>query len=278
MKCKLLPSEKITFSTHQLLRNRLDLFYNSNTNYTAFENPSDHKICWDHILSEIIIKLERKNRSKLKVLEVGAGKTGFGRFLTDRGFRNSIEFHVQDVTKFNEIWLRGEADTVFFGDVLDCPILDRYDIIFSTYVLEHVSNPLSHLNKLWTVLLPEAHLFLFSPRYDLPGYICPSARYLPKRIQIILGFNSLLMRFASMLSKRPIFLIQTDLAAFYLPFFLDADAVHWVSFYDIKRWVINQNGCIKKLKIGTPVFLSKDWIIKSFCTLAVKISKKAGEY
>lgn len=273
MKCELLPSRDFAFRAHKLLRERLDDFYSSNQKYTAFETPSDHSICWFHIKAEIEAKLQYKSLSKLKVLEIGAGKTGFSRYLLQQGLRHLVDFHVQDVTKYNEVWLSGEADSVFFGDVLDCSFSDHYDIIFSTYVFEHVTNPIDHLNRLSLLLLPQGHFFIFSPRYDLPGYICPSAFYLPKKNQIRLGFVSILMRLISMITNKPKFLIQTDLAAFYLPFYLDADAVHWVSLFDIERWAKSRNLYLKKLKIGTPIFLSKDWIVKRFCTLAVKISK-----
>lgn len=272
MTCELLPYLNVPFATHQLLRERLDHFYTSAQKYTAFATPSDHSICWVHIVEEIQKKLQGNSLLKLKVLEIGAGKTGFARYLIQKGLRHHVDFHVQDVTQFNEVWLKGEADAVFFGDVLDFSFIDHYDFIFSTYVLEHVSNPLDHLNRLLHQLKPNGHLFIFSPRYDIPGYICPSARYLPKKNRIKLVFSASWRRLVAILFNQPQFLIQTDLAAFYSPFYLDADAVHWVSLLDIKKWAHTQNASLRQLKIGTPVFLSKDWIVKRFCTLAVKIS------
>jgi 2-polyprenyl-3-methyl-5-hydroxy-6-metoxy-1,4-benzoquinol methylase len=272
MKCELLPSRNVPYATHQLLRERLDHFYSSAQQYTAFVTPSDHSICWVHIAEEIQKKLQGNSLSRLKVLEIGAGRTGFARYLMQKGLRQHVDFHVQDVTQFNEVWLKGEADSVFFGDVLDCSFIDHYDFIFSTYVLEHVTNPHAHLDRLWSLLASQGNIFIFSPRYDMPGYICPSARHLCKIKQFQFGLQAIVARLFSWITRQPQFLIQNDLAAFYLPFYSDSDAVHWVFLQDIEAWAAHRKASLKRLKLGQPAFPSKDWLIKRFCTLAVQIS------
>lgn len=272
MTAKLLPCQKISLFGHQQLREKLECFYNSSNEYTPFKTPSDQRSCWEHLVVEIGRRLKDKSTSKLKILEVGAGKTGFGLFLNQQSLRRSIEYHVQDITRINEVWLRNQADSVFFGDVLMSKMISGYDIIFSTYVLEHVTNPPAHLDRLWSLLDSRGDLFIFSPRYDLPGYICPSARHLCKIKQFQFGLQAIVARLFSWITKQPQFLIQNDLAAFYLPFYSDSDAVHWVFLQDIEAWAAHRKASLKRLKLGQPAFPSKDWLIKRFCTLAVQIS------
>jgi 2-polyprenyl-3-methyl-5-hydroxy-6-metoxy-1,4-benzoquinol methylase len=272
MKARLLPYRKLSQHEHRKLRERLDQFYDTTTEYTAFQALSDQRHCWEHVIAGIRDRLKSKPAAKLKVLEVGAGKTGFGRYLAEHQLRDAVEFHGQDVTRSNEQWLRGEADAAFFGDISTAALPSGYDIVFSTYVLEHVTDPPAHLEKIWS-LLADGDLFIFSPRYDLPGYVCPSARHLSAWRRLEFSMRAVSARLLALFLREPQFLIQTDLAAFHGPFFLDADAVHWVSLLDLKIWATRHKASCQTLPIGTPAFPSKDWLIKRLGTAAVRIHK-----
>ena len=143
--------------------------------------------------------------------------------------------------------------------------------------VEHVTDPAQHLDVLWSLVSAtpgaEGSLFLFSPRYDLPGYLCPSARHLPAWVRLRFLLAASLWRLASLITRQPQFLIQTDLAAFHRPFYLDSDAVHWVSLIDLKLWASTHFGRCESLRVGSLEVFSKNWIIKRFCTAAVKITK-----
>ncbi len=271
MKAQLLPYQKLSKEAHRDLREQLDQFYSAAPDYTAFQAPSDQPNCWEHVIRCIRKRLREKSR--LRVLEVGAGRTGFPRYLAEKGLRSAVEFHAHDVTHYNEDWLRDEADESFFGDVLSANLPGDYDIIFSTYVLEHVTDPATHLEKLWSLLSEDADLFIFSPRYDLPGYLCPSARHLPRLAKLKFAIRAGWARLVALFVRRPQFLIQTDLAAFHQPFYVDSDAVHWVSLRDLKIWAANHNAIFTPHSIGVPDFLTKDWLIKRLCTVAVQITK-----
>lgn len=276
MKARLLPYRKLSKEAHQKLREKLDAFYCTATEYTAFQTPSDQRNCWNHVIVCIKDRLKGNSASKLKVLEVGAGRTGFGRYLEDHKLRGAVEFHAQDVTRYNEKWLRREADASFFGDILTVALPQGYDIIFSTYVLEHVTDPPAHLEKIWSLLANHqngGNLFIFAPRYDFPGYLCPSARHLSTFCQLKLSMRSFCARLIAFFSNQPQFLIQTDLAVFHGPFYLDSDAVHWVSQHDLKIWATNRKASFTTLRIGNPSFTSKDWVIKRLCTTALQIQK-----
>ncbi len=273
MKARLIPYDRLSEEAHQGLREQLDQFYGKASGYIAFQTPSDQRHLWDHVLVGIRDRLKNKSVSKLKVLEVGAGRTGFGRHLVEYKLRDAVEFHVQDVTRFNEAWLRGETDESFFGDILTAALPQGYDIVFSTYVLEHVTDPPAHLDKIWRLLADQGTLFIFAPRYDFPGYLCPSARHLSRLSQLKFTAQAFGSRVLALFSRQPQFLIQTDLAAFHGPFYLDSDAVHWVSLHDLKLWASMHKASFRTLQIGTPPFPSKDWLIKRLCTTAIQIKK-----
>lgn len=252
------------------VKNKLDQFYNSVPDYSAFEVSSNQQHCW-HYLEEHIRKL-LSNEQHVKILEVGAGKSGFGEFLSTINLREFCHWTAQDVTRQNAEWLQSQADHVIFGDIESANINEDFDVVFSTYVLEHVTNPLAHLNKLASLIRrQQGTLFIFCPRYDMPGFMPPSTRHLGLRDKIKFLLIGLSYRLRTILSNQPAFLIQTDLAAFHCPFFRDADAVHWASLYDLKAWARSQNGKLHPLKIGNPPFLSKDWIVKRLLTIGVSI-------
>jgi 2-polyprenyl-3-methyl-5-hydroxy-6-metoxy-1,4-benzoquinol methylase len=276
MKARLLPYHKLSKEAHRELREQLDQFYSAAPDYTAFQAPSDQRNCWEHVITCIRERLQNRSGRKLRVLEVGAGRTGFGRYLAENNLREAVEFHAHDVTRYNEEWLRGEADESFLGDILTARLPRGYDIVFSTYVFEHVTDPTAHLEKIWSLLSDEetgGDLFIFSPRYDLPGYLCPSARHLSASQEFKFALQAGWARVLALFLRKPQFLIQTDLAAFHGPFYLDADAVHWVSLRDLRIWAADHQASLRTHRIGCPDFPSKDWFIKRLCTTAVQISK-----
>ena len=272
MKAQLLPYRKLSKEAHRNLREQLDQFYSAAPEYTAFQAPSDQRNCWDHVIACIRERLPGK--SPLRILEVGAGRTGFAQYLAEKNLRDAVEFHAHDVTRYNEEWLRDEDHDSFFGDISSASVPGDYDIIFSTYVLEHVTDPTTHLEQVWTLLSDDADLFIFSPRYDLPGYLCPSARHLSSLEELKFVARAGWARLVALFLRRPQFLIQTDLAAFHGPFYLDSDAVHWVSLRDLKIWAASHNATLITHRIGRPDFPSKDWLIKRLCTVAAQITKR----
>jgi len=270
MKPQLLSTENCDAKLFNSLKVKLDNFYGTVSDYTAFETPSEQSNCWKHIADKLT--LLGSSSKKIKILEVGAGRSGFGIFLSKLGLRDACIWVAQDVTNQNSEWLEAHADKVILGDIEKLPMDDCYDIIFSTFVLEHVVNPSAHLNRIANLLKPsKGTLFIFCPRYDLPCYLSPSSRHLTKSLRIKFLLFSIFSRIKTILTGKPAFLIQTDLAAFHQPFFTDADAVHWPSLYDLKSFSHNQGAVLSKLKIGTPKLFCKDWIVKRLLTIAVRI-------
>jgi SAM-dependent methyltransferase len=270
MKPQLLPATRYSKSETLQIKKKLDDFYCTVGDYSAFVTPSDQVHCWEHIairLRELI-----KFKQKVRVLEVGAGKSGFGTYLVREGLRHHCIWIAQDVTHQNSAWLTENADGFAFGDVDSTLMPEQFDIVFSTFVLEHVVDPNAHLEQLARLLNRQyGTLFIFCPRYDFPGYLPPSSRHLSRRVQLGFAVSSCFARLKTMFTGIPAFLVQNDLAAFHLPFFTDADAVHWASSVDLKKWAQKKGAYFLQLKIGKPRRFSKEWIVKRLLTAAVSI-------
>lgn len=273
MRAQLIPEAGISYSDKKQLRQQLDLYYEKVDDYLAFASISLQIDCWTHIESNIRKRSKDNQGEKIHVLEVGAGRSGFSKHLKEQGVRDMIHYWTQDVTSQNEAYLASQADHVLLKDISEISDENRFSIIFSTYVLEHVANPAVHLSQLYNLLSDQGSLFIFCPRYDLPGYLCPSSRHLSLFTRLAFEVKRSVARFRSLVYKRPAFLIQTDLAAFHQPFFPDADAVHWTSLVDLRLWAITKGARMYKLKIMKSRRGLKDWIVKQWLTCAVEICK-----
>jgi SAM-dependent methyltransferase len=137
-------------------------------------------------------------------------------------------------------------------------------------VWEHITNPCSVIEHLINILNPGGSIFIASPRYDFPFYLSPSAKHLSVVNKIRIGIWLQWRRLLVLFGDSPDFLIHCDPAVFHLPWFRDADAVHWVSLWDLKRF-LPKNLQIERLHIPVKGFRSRIW--ENFLLLFVRIRK-----
>lgn len=246
------------------LRQRLDNFYSNTQDYTAFHEANSKPEFWEPIKTYIQDILKQKG--SCRILEFGAGRTGFGDYL--QALKEVVTFDVQDVTPSNKEYLLNQADNVYIDDV--CNINNQYDIIFSTFVWEHITNPKAVINHLLNLLNPGGSLFVISPRYDFPFYLSPSAKHLSGIQRFYISIWLQWRRLLVLSGGKPDFLIHFEPAVFYCPWFRDADAIHWVSLWDLKRH-LPQNVQLERLHISVTGFRSKIW--ERFLLLFVRIHK-----
>lgn len=246
------------------VRSALDEFYSKTQEYDAFQEPNSQPVFWQPIKDAIKLHLEKTG--SCNILEFGAGCTAFGDYLQE--IRHLVKFDVQDVTVSNREYLLTQADNVHICDL--CTIEKKYDIIFSTFVWEHITNPRSVIDHLLGLLNPGGSIFIASPRYDFPLYLSPSVKHLSKlerfKIALWLQWRRLLVLFTG----HPDFLIHFSPAVFHRPWFRDADAIHWVSLWDLKSH-LPKNIELERLRIPTIGFSSKIW--EKYLLLFVKIRK-----
>jgi len=219
----------------RVLAERLHAFYSESTDYTAFQSPAVHSREWGAMLP-LCDKLLRQ-RQRITVLELGAGRSAFADALGSR--RPCVQFDVQDVTAANLEYLRGVADRVYTHPIED--LAGEYDLIFSTFVLEHVATPVLFLENVRRLLTPGGWHVIFCPRYDNPAYHCPSLRRLSLGVRTAAALQLWSGRAMSIIDRKPRFFINTDPAVLHGPWFRDADAVHVVTRQAVELWH-DQNG------------------------------------
>jgi SAM-dependent methyltransferase len=246
------------------LARRMHEFYAAIEDYDAYAESSRQPVFWEPIKREIADRAARGLRSL--VLEFGAGRTGFADYLGP--LREHVEFHVQDITDRNRDDLARKADKLVFEPLEQ---LDgAYDLIFSTFVWEHLSRPRASLFALLRLLAPDGTLYLASPRYDLPGYVPPSARHLTRARQLALASWLSARRLRVACGGAPEFLLHAAPACLSVPWFRDADAIHWVSRLDLR--VLEPEYRIEDIDV--PVSGLKQWVWARFALLFVRIRRR----
>lgn len=248
------------------LETRLIDFYNTCKVYPAFSRPSEYPDLWQQVLRVADqIKLERGG---CRILEIGAGRSGFGDFLKKSG--KSKEFHLtsQDITAANVEFLRGTSDAVV-TDNLD-RLVGTWDVIFHSYAYEHLCRPREFNETIWGHLSVGGYLLIQCPRYDFPLYFPPCFDHLPFTKKLWHAFALAGKDFVSTVSARPQFTVFSDPAVFHLPFHRDRDAVHRVRRSDVRLLFANRAE-ISDFSVAAGGV--KDWIVKNLLTLRVILRK-----
>ncbi|HVT82921.1 MAG TPA: class I SAM-dependent methyltransferase [Phycisphaerae bacterium] len=222
----------------------MDEFYSTTTTYLAFEEPVDQS-GWFALFEPQIGALLR-SKERIRVLELGAGRSVFGTFA--RKYRDRMTYHAQDVTAKNREHLQAHADRVHIGDMRE--ILDSFDLIFHTFVFEHVSAPRPFLEQVKARLQPGGYHVVICPRYDLPGYVCPSMRHLGQVRRWTHSVSLAFSRLCARLDRSPRFWVNDDPAMLHVPWYRDADAVHLVSRFDVEQWHRRNGFTVTALNTG----------------------------
>jgi 2-polyprenyl-3-methyl-5-hydroxy-6-metoxy-1,4-benzoquinol methylase len=251
-------------ATVGILRARLDRFYDEVSDYAAFHEASGQSDCWRFVIARVGEIVSRDG--SCRVLEIGAGRSGFGTALG--ALRAKVHYAAQDVTARNGEWLRKHADAVHIGNVQR--LRGEFDVIFSTYVLEHVTDPRAVLLKSWSLLRPNGSLFVFCPRYDVPLYVPRSLRHHSRGKRLWIALQLSLRRVKTLLRRRAAFLIVAEPAAFAVPWQPDVDAVHLVSTLDLKL-LFEGKAEWKTLRRSAGTW--RDWVTKNLLTLNVELRK-----
>lgn len=221
---------------------RLTDYYAQPKDYTVFEETSYHWERWQPVLAAIRARIERNGRCR--VLEIGAGRTGFREALAD--LRDKVEWTVQDITGYNREHLTAAADHVHIGPVHD--VAGRYDVIFCCFVLEHIPDPAASLVKIFNLLEPGGKFYLFCPKYEFPGYLSHSLDHYPPARKRRIHLAVLRLRLLSRLRREPVFLIHLDPSVLHMDYSTDRDAIHFVSEHSI-RLLAKKYGACKRVPL-----------------------------
>jgi SAM-dependent methyltransferase len=242
----------------------METFYASSNDYTAFQQPSQHPQEWAYVRGAIRKHLQ--DCQSCRVLEFGAGRTGFASDLD--GLRTAVHFAVQDVTPSNADYLHSQADEVHIGEIGG--LRGPFDVIFSTFVLEHVSDPKRTLETLFDLLQPGGSLFLFCPRYDVPFYLSHSADHYGGMHRLAIAAYVCWRRLLTVLTRKPAFLVHSDPALLHMEWRMDRDAIHWASLIDLQMF-FRKRGLVQKLAIRSGSL--KDWCVKNFLRINLRFDR-----
>ena len=272
LKMQLKPFNKFKKKELEILNNKIFKFY-SEGNYIPYNKITNHKkTLWKSIYKELREQL-LTSKKKIKILEIGAAKTGFAHFLKEKKIYKHIDFYCFDITKNNQKWYqRINCKKSFYKD-LDL-INHKFDIVFSSYVLEHVVYMEKFLNKNINLLTENGKLYINCPRYDLPLYLNPGCRHINFLSKIKIALIQIFYRTITLIFKKNYFLITNDLSIFHKPYFSDADSMNWVSKFEISNFFDNKKFKTNFMQAKSyGKVLSKDWFIKKFCTILLVASK-----
>ena len=248
------------------LASRLRDFYATTVDYVAFNSPSNQTLLWSHLAAALQERLRAAPDHKLHVLEAGAGRSGLAGYLQSLGLRDRVELCAQDVTAQNKAWLEESFDSVAIGPLEDVP--GQFDFVIGSYVFEHVTAPRAFLDSLWSRVAPRGVIMTTCPRYDAPFYLPPSVDHLPAHEKLVLACYVAWRRVVTLVTGRPAWLVLKDPAVFYLPFSIDRDAVHWVSWFDIRaHWPRAERLPLASGGIS-------DWVAKNLLTIGFRLVKE----
>lgn len=244
----------------------MDAFYAQTSDYSAFAAPVDHSDYFaaiEPLVAELIA-----SRGQIHVLELGAGKPTFPSCFAR--LRDRMVYHVQDVTPQNAEYLKSVADHVVIGDISQ--VQGTFDLIFSTFVFEHVATPCEFLEAVSQRLKPGGAHVVICPRYDMPGYIPPSLRHLPFVQRTATHAFLLASRILSCAYGEPRFWVNCDPAMFHTQWFRDSDAIHLVSQLDVVRWHRQNGFSVSRIAVRSSGF--RQWLLKRCLTVAIICRKQ----
>jgi 2-polyprenyl-3-methyl-5-hydroxy-6-metoxy-1,4-benzoquinol methylase len=246
---------------------RLEEFYRTYTKYSAFAQPTDQRSWLELIEHELRGKL--RNSATITVLEVGAGAGSVFSGLSNSE-KSTVEYTAQDITLLTIDSLRRVADKIHIGPVED--LKGEFDLIYSLFVFEHIPRPEDFLTCIDRLLKPGGTHIVVCPRYDFPGYICPSLRHRRAGELLKLEATKILDRIRNRVRHgAPVFWINHDPAVFHKKWRRDADAVHLVSKAPVLSWHHARQYKFRPLRPRTSGAV--EWFFKNSLILSAAFDK-----
>ena len=249
---KYLSYHNINLKSDIKLSEDLIFFYNSYSNYDSFISPRDHSHLYNHVVESDV-----KN-----ILEVGAGVSNAFRYFQEK----NINYHAQDISNQNSKFYDDHKINFLLGDL--GMIKSNYNVIFSSYVLEHVTDPQKFLIDQLNLLSINGYILIECPNYYLPFHVPPSLRHYSIFKQFYL---TLLLYFENIFGRQNEFLINNKPAFKFIKWKRDYDAINIVSYRRLKRFCLNND--LKLSRNLVPLFSKK-----RMASMIVKISRNVDRY
>lgn len=213
----------------EILHSRLKRFYERSTDYFAEASEVNRVLTpeREHLLSWIA--------PGSLVLDVGCGPGDNGRFLF--GFTRYVGCDLSTLAL--RLAHEALADCRFSaGESHRLPFAnDTFDVVLSTYALEHLVYAQASLEEMWRVCRPGGLVLLISPAYDDPRHLPPSTSHWPRARQGMLVVRQFLRQAVRHFQPgRFYFTCVTQPRVLSGVYESDFDAVHLVSAREIANF------------------------------------------
>jgi SAM-dependent methyltransferase len=254
----------------EALSKKMAAYYSGNMNY--FDEFISHEWLWNNNDYLPFVEIKNAVDAAASVLEVGCGNAailqGHENWYTKyNGIDFSEELMIKNASRFPG------AQFNCFEDVKHYPYADgSFELVFSTFVVEHTVYPASFLSECWRVLKPNGHLIVMGPNFFDNGFM-PSQRVSThgwstrkslKHGKLFEAFRTwwyhrvLIPSKCRQLSKRGIsFVVNLDPSGLdtNIPMAPDLDATYVASFKEMQAFLEKNGGKASLLPHDLSVFL-----------------------
>jgi SAM-dependent methyltransferase len=227
------------------LAERLAAFYYGNQKYYLSAEGEKDAI-YQPLCDVIQTKFAAQGR--ISVLELGAGRTRFPQYAAKHGLGNRLSFTAHDIDETNVAYYESEGIQHAVGPVIDLIGRGRFDVAFSTFVLEHVPDPQGFLDASAKLIEHGGLMVIVCPKYDYPFYVPPALRWLRRWQQVFVNLRLVMQNALVHVTRRPNFWICIEPAVFHRPWRRDYDAVHLVTEADIRTY-LRPNFRVRRLQL-----------------------------
>ncbi|MBU3890366.1 MULTISPECIES: class I SAM-dependent methyltransferase [Methylosinus] len=224
-------------------------FYESNASYYDCAASADKSLFFEPIaaMAHSIVA----SRSRIRILEVGAGKSDLPDYLRRTLSVGELDFVAHDINPTNATFYRERQIPLMVGALTELKLDEPFDIVVSFFAYEHMTRPAECLGIMRSMLRADGRLIIVCPKYTSPLYIPPAIRHLSRLRQLIVNFALVCSALVTRLTGRPKFHVVVDPAVFHAAWRRDFDAVHMVSGADLEAY-LGRAWRVDKLPIKYP--------------------------
>ena len=230
----ILVSAQSDDSRLQAIQDALKSFFRDNKSY--YREAEGNKDYIYRPVLKLIADMAQSNHPP-RVLELGAGRTSFPRFLREHKTGIQIDLIAHDINETNVDYYAQNSIKFVVGDWPQIKAEGPFDLCFSSFVYEHLVEPHNFLKGMIENLTPTGKIVIVCPKYIVPGYVPPAIRWLPLWKQHLLTCYLSLSNMLTKITKRCNFWICVEPTIIRRPYRRDYDAVHMVSTEDVRAAV-----------------------------------------
>jgi SAM-dependent methyltransferase len=214
------------------LDRRLSDFYARNVAYYDCAASSDKKLLFEPVRD--LVELILTHRPRVRIIEIGAGKTELPQFLAERIPDKHVDFVAHDINDTNREFYQEKGIPLLVKPLSELTGIEPFDIVVSFFTFEHMTRPAESIDMMLSLLRPDGRLIIVCPKYTCPFYIPPAIRHLGRFQQICLNLRLVAASLMTHLTHQAKFYVVIEPAVFHAEWRRDSDAVHMVSQADLE--------------------------------------------